>query len=253
MVGTLTWSVREIGKTESTQSVAQKLASEGAAEGVVVVAQEQYAGTGRYGRAWVSPRGGLYMSLILRPRRPSALQLLPITASLAIIEGIRQVTGLSALMRWPNDVVLQGKKVAGAIAEASYRGQSLSYVVLGIGINCNFEAASLGELASSSTTLMDCLGQPVDAGRLRDSVLSAFASPYSDWSTGRPVVKISEMRDSISTIGKRVEIELRDGRVVACRVTGVGQTGSLIAELDGREVTFGAQDVERLRELPELT
>ena len=100
------------------------------------------------------------MSLILRPKRPTGLQLLPIIASFAIMEGIEQETGVVTFMRWPNDVMLQGKKVAGVIAEASYRGETLSHVVVGMGINCNFRAESLGELASSSTTLMDYMGRP---------------------------------------------------------------------------------------------
>lgn len=247
----ITWSLREVGKTESTQRVADELASEGAAEGVVVLAEEQEVGRGRYERRWLSPRGGIYMSLVLRPRRPAALQLLPMLGSLAIVDGIRMETGAEALMRWPNDVLLQGKKVAGVIAEASYRGGTLSYVILGMGINCNFRAAALGDLAGASTTLMDHLGAPLDAPRLRDAVLSCFGSLYEGWSSGRAASQIAERRGLISTVGKTVEIRRSDGGVIVCRATGIEEDGSLVAELDGREVVLRAEDVERLRELPD--
>ena len=247
----IAWSLREVGKTESTQRVADELARRGAAEGVVVLAEEQAVGRGRYERRWLSPPGGIYMSLVLRPQRPAALQLLPMLGSLAIIDGIRRETGAETLMRWPNDVILRGKKVAGVIAEASYRGGTLSHVVLGMGINCNFRAEVLGDLAGSSTTLMDHLGAAVDAPRLRDAVLSSFGSLYLGWSEGRAATQIAERKGWISTVGKRVEVRRSDGSVVVCRATGVEEDGSLVVELDGGEVVLRAEDIERLRELPE--
>jgi len=251
MTSTLTWSVQKIGKTESTQTVAANLANDGAAEGLVVVAEEQAVGKGRYGRSWLSPQGGLYMSLILRPKRPTGVQLLPIITSFAIMEGIKRETGVVTFMRWPNDVMLQGKKVAGVIAEASYRGETLSHVVVGIGINCNFRAESLGELAGSSTTLMDYLGRPVDLAGLRDRILSCLAPLYRDWSLGRAAVKILESRGHISTIGKRVEVKLSNGSTLVCRATNIDRNGGLVVERDGQEALLRAEDVERLKELGE--
>jgi len=251
MASTLTWSVQKIGKTVSTQTVADNLANDGAAEGLVVVAEEQAVGKGRYGRSWLSPPGGLYMSLILRPKRPTGLQLLPIIASFAILEGIEQETGVVTLMRWPNDVMLQGKKVAGVIAEASYRGETLSHVVVGMGINCNFRAESLGELASSSATLMDYMGRPADLTRLRDRILSCLTPLYRDWSLGKAAVKISELRGRISTIGKRVEVKLSNGSILVYRATNIDRSGGLIVERDGHEVLIRAEDVEQLKEIGE--
>ncbi len=127
------------GETDSTNIRAKILAEKGAPEGTLVLAESQTAGKGRRGRSWVSPPGeGLWFSLVLRPNiRPSVTPLLTLVAAMAVAAGIEDVTGLSARIKWPNDIVISGKKVVGILTELSAEAQETHYVVVGIGINVN--------------------------------------------------------------------------------------------------------------------
>ena len=128
-------------RTASTNDLVEKLALDGAAEGVVVFAESQTRGRGRMGRSWASPRGkGLWFSVLLRPNLPmSALARLTIAASVAIARAIREQTGLAAGIKWPNDVFIAGRKCAGILAEARTELDALKFVILGIGIDVNCE------------------------------------------------------------------------------------------------------------------
>ncbi|MGL4738022.1 MAG: biotin--[acetyl-CoA-carboxylase] ligase [Cellulosilyticaceae bacterium] len=141
---------------DSTNNKAKELARQGAKEGHLVVADQQQAGRGRLGRAWCSPSGtGIWMSFILRP--DIEVQRVPqvtLVAGLSMCETIRECTGLDAKIKWPNDIVVQGKKVCGILAEMGMQGGKMLYVILGIGVNVNTEcfpdellhASSLGRL-----------------------------------------------------------------------------------------------------------
>ncbi len=122
--------------------VAAEKAAEGAPEGALIVADEQLGGRGRLGRNWHSPRGqGLYFSLLLRPPIPPA-QSMPITLAcgLAVARGIGETCGRRCDLRWPNDVLLSGKKCAGVLVEMAAEGDRVSHVIVGVGVNVNQEA-----------------------------------------------------------------------------------------------------------------
>jgi len=122
----------------STNDVLRELAEQGEEEGVVVLAEEQTAGRGTKGRSWFSPRGkGLYLSVLLRPARESAL--LPLMAGVAVAEAMAEEYSLKIRVRWPNDLILKTKKLGGILCESSFAGSQLSYVVIGIGLNLNQE------------------------------------------------------------------------------------------------------------------
>lgn len=121
----------------STNDLVRQMADEGAAEGTVVVAAEQTAGRGTKGRGWHSPRNkGLYLSVLFRPGSPK-ISLLPIVAGLAVREAVAKACGLEAELRWPNDLVWRGKKLAGILCESGFSGNRLDFAVLGIGLNVN--------------------------------------------------------------------------------------------------------------------
>ena len=159
---TLSWLVREYGAVSSTQEVAERLASGGAREGTVVLAERQNSGRGRMERRWISPKGGLYLSIVLRPGRVEGVHLLTLVGALAAAEGTWKAAGVSPKIRWPNDLVVGGRKLGGVIATASTRGESLEFVVVGIGVNGNFRTDELGDLSSASATLMELAQAPVD-------------------------------------------------------------------------------------------
>jgi BirA family transcriptional regulator, biotin operon repressor / biotin---[acetyl-CoA-carboxylase] ligase len=128
-------------EVDSTNSVARQLAESGAAEGTLVTAETQLHGRGQRGRIWLSPPGkGLYYSVVLRPDLPSdRLLLMTLTAGIAVSETIRRGYGLMPQLKWPNDLLLEGRKVGGILTEASWLGNRLTYVVVGIGLNLDWQ------------------------------------------------------------------------------------------------------------------
>ena len=123
----------------STNDIAKREAKKGAREGTVVVAEEQTAGRGRLKRAWLSPKGSIALSIILHPT-PAQLPSLIMLASLAVAHCIEKVSGLKAQIKWPNDVLINGKKVCGILIESDVRGSAVDYAVIGIGLNVNLQA-----------------------------------------------------------------------------------------------------------------
>ena len=202
----------EIG---STNDVARTRAEGGAGEGFLVVADAQSAGRGRYRRSWASPPGaGLYLSMVLRPA-PHAVPLLTIAAGVAVAEGVQTATGLMCDLKWPNDVYIGERKLAGVLAEADANhstGQStghhpvpsVSYVVLGIGINV-MPAAYPPDVAARATSIEDQLGRPIDRGLLLAECLVSLARRYRDLQTGRDDVVLDAWREHARpTLGRRV-------------------------------------------------
>jgi BirA family transcriptional regulator, biotin operon repressor / biotin---[acetyl-CoA-carboxylase] ligase len=239
------WLLNEFGEVESTQTILRNLGSLGVNEGTVVVAKRQTAGRGRHGRAWVSPEGGLYMSILLRPPTPAALQTLTLTASLAVVRGIENATGLNAKIRWPNDVMIKDKKVAGVIAESSFTGEGLTFVMVGIGVNCNSTVSSV-EPSSPATSLAGELGRDTDIKQLRQAILDSFGTVYDEWLRGTDAVKLA--RGVIGTIGKRAVVTMKSGENLEGVVQDIDQAGGLLLERNGQKLTIHSEDVERLRE-----
>ena len=183
----------------STNDVALALAERGAGEGQIVIANAQSAGRGRHGRAWASPAGaGLYLSAVLRPL-PHAVPLLTIAAGLAVAEGIQAATGLTARLKWPNDIYIGDRKLAGMLAEAG-----VDFVVLGVGINV-LPAAYPPEIAARATSLEGELGRAVDRGLLLAECLTALAGRYAELQRGGADAIVAAWRErAAATLGRTV-------------------------------------------------
>ena len=164
---------------DSTNAEARRLAEQGAAHGTLVLAECQTAGKGRRGRSWESPEGsGIWMSLILRPEfEPIHASMLTLLAAMAVEEGIRRTSGLSCQIKWPNDIVLNGKKVCGILTEMSTEEDSIRYVVVGIGMNVNLESFP-EDLRDKATSLLLESGKPIRRTELAAAVLSAWEACY---------------------------------------------------------------------------
>jgi BirA family biotin operon repressor/biotin-[acetyl-CoA-carboxylase] ligase len=240
------WSVKEFDEVDSTQIVAGKLGADGAPEGTVVVAKTQTAGRGRHGRSWTSPEGGLYMSLLLRPPPSAEVQAFTLVAALAVARGIESDTGLDVLIRWPNDIVIEGKKAAGVITESSYHGRTLSFVSVGIGVNCNSRVPSTETQGNRVTSLTEELGRHLEITRLRQSILKAFGELYASWLRGANATEIASSR--IGTLGKRVLVRMRSGESLEGVAEDIEPSGGLLVNSEGRKLTLRAEDVEWLRE-----
>jgi BirA family biotin operon repressor/biotin-[acetyl-CoA-carboxylase] ligase len=191
----------------STNDLAAALAERGAEEGCVVLADAQTAGRGRLGRTWASPaEAGLYLSTVLRPRSDVA-PLLTIAAGVAFAEGIQAATGLTAALKWPNDIYLGERKVAGILAEAGASATGAHHVVLGCGINVMPALLPLA-LRPRVTSLEAELGRPVDRGLLLTSSLTSLAARYADLCEGRAAGVLDAWRERARPLlSRRVEWE----------------------------------------------
>jgi BirA family biotin operon repressor/biotin-[acetyl-CoA-carboxylase] ligase len=215
----------------STNTVLRELARAGAAGGTVVLAESQTAGHGRAGKPWFSPPGvNLHASILLRPDvRPAAAGVHSFVASLALADAIREL-GLAPAIKWPNDVLVTRRKVAGTLAEVAVAGDRVEYMILGVGVNVNVEPdalrAALGEAAQHATSLKEALGRPVD----RNAFAAAFLTAVDEWliTVGEqgPAPLLQAWSDLDIVTGRRVEV--REATVVFDgRARGVDREGCL--------------------------
>jgi BirA family biotin operon repressor/biotin-[acetyl-CoA-carboxylase] ligase len=213
----------------STNDLAMSLAEIQVPEGTVIVAEEQTAGRGRMGRLWVSPRGGVWLSVILRPRLPLAqVPLIGFAASTAAARAIRLTTGLLARVKWPNDILINGGKVAGILTEAGPDGE---WVVVGIGINANIPANGLPAGASHpALSLEGLLGHPVDRGVLTKTLLRELEHSYEELRATGPMAILRRWREMADTLGRVVRVETSGTTLegVAC---DIDDSGALVVRL----------------------
>lgn len=176
------WAGREIlylDEVDSTNTAAKKAAENGAVHGTLVVSERQTGGKGRRGRAWDSPRGtGIFMTLILRPNMaPVHASMLTLVAALAVADGIRECTGAESLIKWPNDIVMSGKKVCGILTEMSADPDCINYVAVGIGINVNMEEFP-EEIRGVAASIFTETGKKTKRSLLISAVMAAFERYY---------------------------------------------------------------------------
>lgn len=224
----------------STMEVARQEAQRGAAEGTVIIAGEQTAGRGRIRRIWLSLRGSIALSIILYPSivyLPSLIML----ASLAVAHSIESVTGLKVQLKWPNDVLISGRKVCGILIESNVKGGKVDYAIIGIGINVNLRLADFPEFSPVATSLSDELGREVPLIELIRCLLVEVERLYLALPSGESIYQ--QWRDRLITLGRRVEV--RWGKTmhagVAESVTGDGSL--LLRCSDGSLTKIVAGDV----------
>lgn len=225
---------------DSTNSWAKILAADATtSHGTLVLAESQTAGRGRRGREWESPVGtGIWMSLILRPQiAPQHASMLTLVAAMALQKGIKQVTGIDAKIKWPNDIIINDKKVCGILTEMSSELDYIHYVVVGIGINVNVEEFPK-EITEVATSLKIATGTMVCRSELIEAILVNFENYYDRFlfneSLDGLVKEYNEM-----LIHKDKEVRIIHGnqeREVIAR--GINQWGELIIEKDGEKKTI---------------
>ena len=194
----------------STMDLARKLAREGMEEGAVVLCDEQTEGRGRQGRRWLaSPSSGILMSVILRP----AVEQLPqvnMLASLAIVLTIEKVTGLKSVVKWPNDVLMKGRKVAGILVENLFHGRDLEASIVGVGLNISLDPAAHPEIASIATSLSAEAGRTLYRDDVLRILLREMDSLYQATSEGQEVYR--HWLAHVETLGR--DVRIRSGRSV---------------------------------------
>lgn len=236
-------------RTDSTNAVAFKLAEEGAEHGTVVVAEEQTAGRGRLGRSWFSEKSsGIYASIILRPPlAPAAAPVLTLAAGLAAQKALASATGLAVDIRWPNDLLVNGKKVCGILTEMSAELDRLHAVVLGIGINVNHSQMPAA-LESIATSLRMEAHRSISRAQVLVALLRELERHYQMLlKNGNRA--ITERWEAASTFahGKHVRVVTAAGEALAT-TTGVDPSGALkIQYEDGREDSLIAGEVVEVK------
>lgn len=254
----------EIG---STNDEGMALARAGAPHGTLVLADRQAAGRGRHGRRWESPAGvGLWLSLVLRPDLALDRTFgVTAAAAIAVADTIERMTGRAAGIRWPNDVLVAGRKAAGLLAEVGNRGDRCDFLVLGIGLNVNQSATDFPEaLRAEATSLRLLAGTPLDRAAALGVFLEAFELQYARLGRedGAPVR--AEWLRRAPLIGRNVRVDMgtpgTNGSaasagpggapdIFTARAVGLAPDGALVVELvDGRRREVRAADVRLMRE-----
>jgi BirA family biotin operon repressor/biotin-[acetyl-CoA-carboxylase] ligase len=231
----------------STNDEAKRLADSGAPEGLLVVAEEQTAGRGRTGRTWITPLGqALAISLILRPANLPLEQATRLTmlAGLAVCQAVEQVCALHPQLKWPNDVLLSGKKVAGLLLETALRGDQLDYAVLGLGLNVSF-APPAGTVDFPATSLQAEAGTEFDRQPLLRAILEQLEALYP--LVGAPNQALYQAWSArLAMVGQAIVVRTAEGDQTG-RLAGVTPDGALLlTPASGQTLTLLAGDV-RLR------
>ncbi len=234
-------------KTDSTNRVALELGHAGEPEGAVVLAEEQTAGRGRAGRKWHSERAaGIYA--LLRPKlAPVQAPLLTMMAGLSAHAAVQALTGLEVDLKWPNDLLIQGKKVGGILTEMHAEPGQIRFVIVGIGLNVNQEKF-LGELANTATSLRVETGKPQSRMELLVRLLREFESDYNRF-VREGVANVVARFESISSYAKGKRVRVTNGtESYAGTTAGLGPEGLLqVQRDDGRMMTVIAGDVAEAR------
>jgi BirA family biotin operon repressor/biotin-[acetyl-CoA-carboxylase] ligase len=236
-------------KTDSTNRVAFELGHAGEPEGTVVLAEEQSAGRGRAGRTWHSERAaGIYVTLLLRPKlAPVQAPLLTMMAGLSAHAAVEAVTGLAVDLKWPNDLIIRGKKAGGILTEMHAEPGMVRFVVVGIGLNVNQERFP-GELASLATSLRQEAGKTQSRMELLVRLLREFESDYNRF-LREGIAGVIQRFEVVSSYAHGKKVRVTNGTESYVGTTaGLGPEGLLQVEReDGRVVTVIAGDVAEAR------
>ncbi len=232
--------------TGSTNDVVMAAGRTGKPEGFAVLADRQTAGRGRRGHSWASPASlGLYTSILLRPNQPPAkLPLLTLVAGLGVAHGIEGIAGVATQLKCPNDVLVDGRKVAGILVEIATIGERVSHVVLGIGINVNHGPQDLPEgLSPGATSLSIVTGKNFRRGELAAAVFSAVDRWYQVFREGGIETLLAAGRQRSATLGRSVDV-LADGELWHGLAEDLDTDGALlIRQEDGALRRVIASDV----------
>lgn len=234
---------------DSTNAECTRLSREGATHGTVVVADMQTAGRGRRGRSWESPAGdNLYFSLLLKPKLvPEKAPMLTLVMAVAVAWAIRQITGQNADIKWPNDLVMQGRKVCGILTEMRMEQTRIDHVVIGVGINVRDRSFS-EDLKDKATSLEAACSTetPISRKKLLEAVLKNFEGLYDEFVAAGDLTAIQDTYNSL-LVNRNREVTVLDPQGSYNGIArGITSTGELIVELpDGsrREVFAGEVSV----------
>jgi BirA family biotin operon repressor/biotin-[acetyl-CoA-carboxylase] ligase len=229
---------------DSTQNLAISLAGKPGSHGAVVIAEQQKSGRGRQKRKWLSPKGGVWLSVVLKPAIPMArITLLPFVAALAACDAIR-AAGLDARLKWPNDVMVSNKKVAGILLDISAEADQVNYAVIGIGINTNVDSAAISARLDGIkvTSISDELGHGVSRLDLTRSLLENLEKYYSEMEQRGAGAILQQWRKNSDMLGRRVAVT-QGSKTIQGVAADVNDDGSLLLRTDHGDVNVVSGDI----------
>ena len=239
---------------KSTMDAAFQLAMDGASDGTVVCAESQTKGKGRLGRGWISPKGkGIYMSVILRPAiSPADVAQITLLSAVAVCEAVTRNCGVPARIKWPNDILISGKKAAGILTELSAEADRVRFVVVGIGVNVN---TPLSVLPATATSLKDAAGKKISRIILAQEILNSLEFWYMSLQGQGFAPAIKRWKELTSTLGQHVRVEGPNGYVegTAEELDPYGgliirsATGETVKKMSGDVIEIGPGDREDRR------
>ncbi|OIO38072.1 MAG: biotin--[acetyl-CoA-carboxylase] ligase [Candidatus Omnitrophica bacterium CG1_02_49_10] len=232
--------------TDSTNDIAYGLAEEGAREGVCVFAEGQGKGRGRLGRRWYSPNGkGIYLSLILRPDiTPQEAPKMTILAAVSCANVLRRLYGFSALIKWPNDILINDRKICGILTEMNAELDRIGFIVLGIGINVN---ADKKDLPKGGGSIRSELGKPVSRLELAKELMREIEAQYNILKRDGFGEIVRQWQTLSATLSKHVRVKLKDREPEGYAI-GIDESGALLLRHDNGFIErLAAGDVTMLR------
>lgn len=234
--GSICKKIESLEVTDSTNIRAKQLAEFGEEEGTLIIAERQTAGKGRRGRQWESePETGIYMSLVLRPViNPVHVPGITLVTALAVVKAIKETCGANALIKWPNDIVLGGKKICGILAEMSSEMNFVNYVVTGIGINAN-NSQFPKEIEETATSLYLQTGKKTDRAQLAACIINYFGRYYSKFKESKDLMPfIDEYTSLLANKDREVKIfygmEEDSEKTETGMARGINKDGALIVD-----------------------
>jgi BirA family biotin operon repressor/biotin-[acetyl-CoA-carboxylase] ligase len=228
-------SIVYLQSVDSTNAIAKHLADAGEPEGAIVLTDFQTAGRGRMARSWVAPaRSSILVSLLLKAMpRPDQNGRLTMAVALGACEAIRAETELDAQIKWPNDILINGKKCAGILAEASTGANLVEYMIVGLGANVNFAATSVAGVPANATTIADELGREFPREQLMVALMHHIERFYLRLKAGEDLH--AEWKSRLATLGQKVSVREGD-RVVEGIAQDVDGDGALLVRKDNGEI-----------------
>ena len=217
---------------DSTQNFAEQIALDKKENGTIIIAGKQTAGRGRLDRKWISPKGGMWFSLIVHPKFDvSTSTLVPIAGAVALAKSIKTTLDVDVSVKWPNDITLDGKKVAGMLVDASFQANNIDYLILGIGINFDIDSKKIGKRLSKSSNFygVNSLRKKDDdtpPKMLLKEFLLQFEKTINQLNKGEKSKIVKEWTKKADKIGKRITINTSDGKISGMS-QGIDNDGAL--------------------------
>ncbi|MDY6965154.1 MAG: biotin--[acetyl-CoA-carboxylase] ligase [Halobacteriota archaeon] len=224
-------TIYHFDKIDSTNRMAKDLAIEGAGEGTVIIAEEQTHGRGRLGRSWVSPLSSVLLSIILRPQvSPTQAHMITLMAGIAAAKTIRRYD-IDARIKWPNDVLIDGRKVCGILTEISAAGDNINFIIIGIGINVNVDIDSFPiEIRKRSTSLKAEVKKEISRVEFVQLLLKELEDYYNLFKEQNFVALSRDWKESSDTLNRWVQVTTPN-EVVEGKAIDISQNGALIIRL----------------------